>query len=192
MSVLDGARSGLIVVAHPDDESLWFAGLPLRYPEIKWEVVCCTIPRRDGEKVRAWKFFEACRRLGATARLLPFVEPDPKRTDIRGLELLDFTADVVATHNPSGEYGHAQHRVLNEYVRSAWSGPTLWPGYGMEDGALVVALTDQERVQKLSALMAYDYESTYRGKRDAKGMNLIRHYHNDEGFDLWRETYHVA
>jgi LmbE family N-acetylglucosaminyl deacetylase len=176
------------VVAHPDDEALWFSGLVLSRPDLRWTVICCTIPRRDPQ--RAWMFFDACQRMGATGRLLPFTETSARCAEVRGLDLIDMAAfDVVVTHNEVGEYGHRHHRVIHQYVRARCAGRMLVSGYGMADGITVVHVNREDKTRVLGA---YHYETTYRGHTDAKYRNLIRHYHDDVGFDLWRETYHAC
>src|SRR6185369_9909067 len=95
----------VLVVAHPDDESLFFGGLLASEPG-DWTVISCSIPRTD--PIRAWKFFDACEVLGAKPRLLPFSETE---FNISALELSSF--DQIVTHNSAGEYGHPQHLQLN-------------------------------------------------------------------------------
>src|SRR4030042_2372337 len=51
-----------VIVAHPDDETLWAGGFILTNPEVKWTVV--TICRKS-DTDRAPKFFKALEELGA-------------------------------------------------------------------------------------------------------------------------------
>ena len=90
-----------VVVAHPDDETLWASSQCEGA-----DVICCTVPYRDPE--RAIKFFEAVRILGGYPILIPFQEsigePIPH---LREVDLSRY--DTVVTHNADGEYGHLHH-----------------------------------------------------------------------------------
>ena len=164
-----------LVVAHPDDESLWCAGLIIRYPK-DWLIVCCTIPFKDPE--RADKFFDACDVLGAQSLLLGHPErngPIPK-PDIRG-------RDLVISHGPHGEYGHPQHRELHRLMQ-----PDIWCAYGDQADA-VLALSESEWQQKLAALRCYDhYSPADNGKRKSEA--LIDFY--GRKYDLKREPYGLS
>ena len=72
-------RNPTIIVAHPDDETMWAGGLIATYHALNWTAICCTIPRLD--PARAWDWFGACKKLGIRERLLwPYQEPSPDRT----------------------------------------------------------------------------------------------------------------
>lgn len=187
--MLKGFRRGCCVVAHPDDESMWFAGLLLSTPELDWTVVACSIPRRDPE--RALRFYTACSELGARAVVLPFVELDAER--LAGLEHLDFAGyDLLATHNDAGEYGNPHHvlvyrAVLAASYRHAFG--LLLSGYGLASippgRELVVEGFDYER--KLAAIRSYDHTTAIDGR--PKSEALLARY--GEKFNLRRETYHA-
>ena len=49
MEAIDFSGKNLMVVAHPDDETMWGGSLPIRYPG-DWFIVCCTVPKRDPER----------------------------------------------------------------------------------------------------------------------------------------------
>jgi LmbE family N-acetylglucosaminyl deacetylase len=184
-------RRAALVVAHPDDETLWCAGLLLRHP-ILWTVIACSIPRRD--PVRAWKFYEACEALEATPRLLPYIEAEPAQP-LSGLQLLDLSGfDLVVTHGAAGEYGHAQHRQVHQHVKAAARpGQRLafigWHRGGV--GAHRLELTSAERARKTAALRCYDHTSPADGGKP-KWQALLRRYVDQEGLDLGVETYDLA
>ncbi len=176
-------RNGVIVVAHPDDETLWCAGLVLRYPG-RFQVICCSIPRRD--PIRAWKFYDACHRLGVSrARVLPVIEPDASSgfDHLSMLELSEF--DCIVTHNVIGEYGHTQHVSLHNYVRSRWSERMFTIGYGLPPAGVKIELTGEEAHRKLSALQCYDHTSPSDGR--PKWEALLQRYGNE--YDLNTEHY---
>lgn len=172
-----------VVVAHPDDESLWFGGLVIAEPG-DWMIICCSIPRVD--PIRAWKFFDACAVLGARARLLPFVESDPGKP-LGNLDALDLSGfDEVVTHNEVGEYGHQHHKQLHRFVAERCRERTLVSGYGRNAGGLRrYALTRATHAAKMAALRCYDHVSPSDGR--PKWEALIARYGTQ--FDLSVETY---
>src|ERR1043165_2582375 len=57
-------KYNLLVVAHPDDESIFFAGLVLQKRSHPWRVLCVTDGNADGNgAARAADFAEACKQL---------------------------------------------------------------------------------------------------------------------------------
>ena len=150
MSMLQG--NGAVVVAHPDDETLWAGSFINAHPGIT--VICCTVPRRDPE--RAIRFFDACRVLGAFPVLIPFVEPDPTlhidHLDLISLDWFDF----VVTHNSNGEYGHVHHKDVHDYVMSEADCPVYTFGYNHPGGKGFAVDVSPE---KEKALMMYDHQS---------------------------------
>jgi hypothetical protein len=110
----------LIVTAHPDDETLFFAGLILSRPKTRWHVVCATNGNADGlgEK-RRHDFEKACRTLNVanTSWLgLPdvFEKRLPEEQIISRLPKVNVTE--VFTHSIIGEYGHPHHQDVSYAV----------------------------------------------------------------------------
>lgn len=171
-----------LVVAHPDDETLWFGGLLIAEPG-DWTVICCSIPRTD--PIRAWKFFDACALLGAAARVLPFVEaPGLPLQQLEAIDLAVF--DQVVTHSAAGEYGHAHHLQLHHFIRERVPGRALFGCYGAAAGDHVVTLDRSAAARKRQVLAAYNHCSPADAgvaKHDA----LIARY--GTRFDLDMETY---
>lgn len=186
---LAGARRAALVVAHPDDETLWCGGLLQRLP-LDWTVIACSIPRRDPE--RAWKFFDACRDLGAAGRLLPF-EETPAVENLRGLPLLALAGyDLVATHGAAGEYGHPHHRQVHHAVKATVPARLLTIGWRPDGaGCLRIDLTPAEAARKLAALRRYDHMAPSDGGKP-KWQALVDRYVGRGGLDLGIETYDLA
>lgn len=171
-----------LVVAHPDDESIWFGGLLAAEPG-DWTTICCSIPRTD--PVRAWKFFEACDVLKTKPRLLPFGEGGA-REPLQHLDVLDLSGfDQIVTHNVVGEYGHFHHVQINRALTARYPGKIVTGGYGKASGAKRIALNEYQLGLKMTALRCYDHVSPTDGK--PKWRALIDRYGTE--FDLGVETY---
>lgn len=175
-----------LVVAHPDDESLFFGGLVIANPG-DWTIICCSTPRID--PVRAEKFFDACRVLDARGILRQSIEPPPSEPfpvlDAIGREIERCDADVIVTHNVVGEYGHIHHVCLNRFIASRWPDKIVTGGYGKAPGPYVVSLDPEGLARKLSALRCYDHVSPSDGR--PKWQALLDRY--GPQFDLSVETY---
>ena len=175
-----------LVVAHPDDESLWFAGYVLRHP-YNWIIIACSIPRID--PVRAWKFYDACRTLGAQGRVLPHVESPPDRP-LAGLHMLDLNGfDLIVTHGdkPEPGYGfqHPHHAQVHSFVVEKWAHkPCVFLG-----GAEQIRLDSAELARKQEALRCYDHLLPYQGRLIAKHTALMHRYCEAGGYDLATESY---
>lgn len=168
-----------MLVAHPDDETLWGAGIILRYPK-DWTVICGTIPFHDPE--RADKFHDACAVLGVFESLV--VDHSERAGLIPIPDLSGF--DLIVTHNEAGEYGHVQHKELHHAVKELWPEKMLCFGYGGGEPRFKIALTDTEAERKLAALQCYDHKSrTDHGK--VKWQALLDVFSTK--YDLWREPY---
>lgn len=171
-----------LVVAHCDDESLWFGGLLASEPG-DWTVIACSIPRADPE--RAWKFFDACCVLGARARLLPFVET-AAQDPLQQTGLIDLSGfDQIVTHNDVGEYGHQHHRWLNRHLTARYPDKVVTGCYGKDPGPKRIVLDAHQMGIKMAALRCYDHTSPMDGK--PKWRALLDRYGSQ--FDLGVETY---
>jgi len=123
---LDGARSksrprAAVVVAHPDDETLWCGGYILTHPEFLWHVVTLC---RASDPDRAPKFRRVLQQLGADGEMAdlddgPDQAPLPieqvQHTIVRLLSARSYK--LILTHGPLGEY--TRHRRHQECCRAA-------------------------------------------------------------------------
>lgn len=178
---------GAVVVAHPDDEALFFAGLMIQWP-ITWDVICCSIPKAD--PVRAWKFLRACEILNATPKLIP-IQENPVFSPIASvaLDVLEETLasyDVIVTHSAVGEYGHNQHVHLHDFIGDRWPTKAMFGRYGMLEGPLVCRLDEDQYIRKVRAIGAYDHIAPNNG---GKTKAAFLHQTIGAQFDLRVESY---
>lgn len=105
----------LLVVAHPDDETIFFAGALLQKREMPWKVICLTDGNADGRGAERRKEFQAACRLFGVRDAEQWSYQD--RFGVR-LPVDEISARLLAfpppfeiyTHGPLGEYGHAHHQ----------------------------------------------------------------------------------
>lgn len=132
-----------VIVAHPDDETLWAGGLLMDHPS--WEVFVACLCRK-GDQERAGKFSRAMDFFGASWKMDDMDdEPEQQPLPIKlvqqiTLHLLPHKSfDLIITHSPEGEYTrHRRHEEVGKAVIKLWySGKIqtkeLWT-FAYEDG----------------------------------------------------------
>ncbi|MFA5973394.1 MAG: PIG-L family deacetylase [Lentimicrobiaceae bacterium] len=132
-----------IVVAHPDDETLWAGGTILSHPLWKCFIVCLS---RKSDPERAAKFYKALQVFKCEGIMGDLDDgPDQKPLDEKEvqrviLELLPGKHfDLLISHNPSGEYTrHLRHEEVGKAVIKLWhsgkiSATELW-AFAYQDG----------------------------------------------------------
>ena len=115
----------LLVVAHPDDETLFFSAALLQESKIPFKVVCVTNGNADGfGNERALNFKKACKKLKVKDCVqLDFPDIYEERLLIQ--KLLDFLKTLpmpveVYTHGIVGEYGHPHHQDVSFAVHQCF------------------------------------------------------------------------
>jgi LmbE family N-acetylglucosaminyl deacetylase len=115
----------LVIVAHPDDETLWTGGLMLMCRNWQWQVISLC---RGSDTDRRPRFFKALKLYDAKGRIAD-LDDGPKQSplDPRTVESAILTAvgdhgfDVVITHSPVGEYTrHRRHEETSLAVTALW------------------------------------------------------------------------
>lgn len=132
-----------IIVAHPDDETLWAGGLMLMHLNVTWTVITLC---RKSDSDRAPKFFKALKKykaVGFMADLDDGPEQQPLDSDLvqQTIELMlpSKSYDIIITHSTSGEYTrHLRHEETAQAVLELWKTNRLTAGqlwtFAYEDG----------------------------------------------------------
>jgi LmbE family N-acetylglucosaminyl deacetylase len=132
-----------LIIAHPDDETLWAGGTILSHPSWHFFIVCLC---RGSDTDRAPKFYKTLDILKAEGIMgdlddgpdqNPLKENEIEHAILNLLPLKHF--DLIITHNPSGEYTkHLRHEEISKAVITLWntdqiSANELWT-FAYEDG----------------------------------------------------------
>jgi LmbE family N-acetylglucosaminyl deacetylase len=121
----DKVRSVAVIVAHPDDETLWAGGTILQHPLWQWYIVTIC---RASDSDRAPKFHKVLNILGAKGGMGDLDDgPEQKPLDMKDVQecimklLPDNHFDLVITHDPAGEYSsHLRHEETSQAVINLW------------------------------------------------------------------------
>ena len=150
-----------VVVAHPDDETLWAGGLLLSHPE--WSPFIVTLCRGE-DPDRAPKFLKAMECLGAKGAMgklddgpdqFPLSTEHVEDTILSLLPRLEF--DILLTHAPQGEYTwHRRHGEVSRAVQELWRDGRIQAGalwqFAYEDGGGAYAPRPQKHASVQLAL----------------------------------------
>jgi LmbE family N-acetylglucosaminyl deacetylase len=117
--------SAAVIVAHPDDETLWAGGTILSHPSWRWFILSLC---RGRDTDRAPRFFAALKILGAEGKMedlddgpeqSPLEKHEIEAAVLRSLPSIHF--NLVITHSPAGEYTrHRRHEETGEAIISLW------------------------------------------------------------------------
>ena len=137
------SKVATLIVAHPDDETLWAGGTILNHPSWQWFIVCLC---RGSDNDRAPRFLKTLQVLGSGGIIGDLDDgPEQKPLDENELEqailqlLPSIHFDLIISHNPNGEYTrHLRHEEIGKAVIRLWhaqkiSANELWT-FAYEDG----------------------------------------------------------
>ncbi|MHC4060443.1 MAG: PIG-L deacetylase family protein [Planctomycetota bacterium] len=132
-----------LIVAHPDDETLWAGGTMLMHPEANWTVITIC---RASDQDRAPRFFQALERLNATGSMGD-LDNGPDQSPLPALEVQDTITsllpsdrfDLIVTHSLWGEYTqNLRHVETAKAVLALCRGGSLFANevwmFAYEDG----------------------------------------------------------
>lgn len=116
-------KTGLVVVAHPDDETIWMGGKIIFSKDIKWTIFSLC---RKQDKDRVPKFKKVCRFYNARGVISDMEDegimsinqslPEIEKRIIKELKKKNFT--YIFTHGYNGEYGHDRHIGVHRTVKA--------------------------------------------------------------------------
>ena len=115
-----------MIVAHPDDESIFGGSLLIK--ESDWKIICVTDAHLEWRKS---EFERAMNHLGITDyEIWDFSDNLPAFTPAWTEEITEEISDKlkkvlsekkydkIVTHNSEGEYGHNQHKAIHQIVKN--------------------------------------------------------------------------
>lgn len=123
-------KKALVIVAHPDDETIWLGGMILAYKNIDWTIFSLC---RGDDPDRAPRFKKACEYFKARGVISDLEDEgimsvEESLPEIKKRLTAEFGGkkfDYIYTHGPNGEYGHERHLGVHAAVTELVKNKTL-------------------------------------------------------------------
>lgn len=157
----------LLVVAHPDDETIFFGGLLQRERKLPWKVICVTDGNFENRGEDRRKEFLAATKLLGVSSTEHWEYPDrfPDRLPVeeisKRLKALPSPKEVY-THGPFGEYGHPHHQDVCLATHLAFPKTKIFSPAWNCRADKVLNLTDREYKKKTKAYEEIYFQETSR------------------------------
>ena len=112
-----------MIVAHPDDETIWLGGTLLRYVKINWTIfsLCRRAdPDRYPKFLRVCKFYQVQPLISDLddEDILTVEESIPEIKERLNRLIKAKKFDYIFTHGANGEYGHPRHVGVHRAVKA--------------------------------------------------------------------------
>jgi LmbE family N-acetylglucosaminyl deacetylase len=165
------SKKAAVIVAHPDDETLWAGGTILMGSDYNWQIISLC---RGDDPERSSRFINALDVLKAKGKMghlndgqeqTPIPSKEIKKLILSLVPPLEY--DIIITHSPEGEYTrHLRHEEIGQEVLTLWKNNKLisrqlWQ-FAYEDGKgnyLPRAITSADR---LTTLERYIWRKKYK------------------------------
>lgn len=175
------SASNVVIVAHPDDETIFFGGTILSLKNRGWKVIVVTDGNADGLGAsRGEQLREACRRLGAKeVEQWDFQDIYEQRLDTN--KLLERFSKMpkpkqIFTHGILGEYGHPHHQDVSWAVHKFFGNKIpVWSVAYNSFASKTIRLTRKAYEKKADVYSQIYHSETVRFAR-------VLPVHNQEGF----------